>query len=101
MLVALVSFGCKNLLSKGLKIIVAAAVDTGVTEARARIFGHILNPIECSLDDGNSSLWMDEQAKEESCVLEQYESYTELAREIPFSAHVALYGNGQMIMDKN
>ena len=55
---------------------------------------------ECSFD-GRSSLWMDEQANEESCVLKQYESYTELARVIPFSAHVALYGNGQMIMDKN
>ena len=43
MLVALVSFEGKNLLSKGLKIIVAAAVNKGVTEARAQIFGHLLN----------------------------------------------------------
>lgn len=30
--------------SGGLKSILAAAVNTGVTEARAKIFGHVLNP---------------------------------------------------------
>lgn len=30
--------------SGGLKIILAAAVKKGVTEARAAIFGHVLNP---------------------------------------------------------
>lgn len=30
--------------ASGLKSILAAAVTRGVTEARARIFGHVLNP---------------------------------------------------------